>query len=546
MSEEDLDIRKAFALYLGIGFRAIGYWKWGVLVCFLVMAAGTAYAATRKKVWESHTRIRVVSTRVSDAFESIEQDQIQEDLKRRIKAFISADRYLQDVVDEFGLYREIKAQRGWTDAEVLMFMRGKIESAVFQGDEFGFTFYDWDPRKAQAVTQKLADNFMSLEKGADYSVYRTKLDRIETQLRELLAQRDKLLTEETEFRRENSGLIEQLEKRRLGGIGLEPTGSGEAPLAGDETNPRSDDSPQLRRLRMRLRDLVETEGRLRAKAGGPRGDSAICQQRASAAQKMGEARVWFDRIKTQYTPEHPDYQRVRNQYLQAESRHRDLDARCREQQREAREPSAELVQVQREAKTVREQVLRMAAAERRRKAMGTQGGPDAGPSSDKVLPGVPPGVDPATHVKNIEEVDAALKRMKTQMEPITNHIQELDAQRLKLQFQTEQREEGGALQYVVIDQARVPVKPSGPNRTKIALTSAFGGFVLGCGLMLMLGFLDSRVYRPSDLSRLEHVPLLATIPDFENDVREIAAQSSASSSMEDYSQGSEHYPDMQG
>jgi capsular polysaccharide biosynthesis protein len=536
MSEENQDIRKTFASYLGIVFRAIGYWKWGVLLCVVVTAGGTVYAASLKKIWRSHTRIQVVSTRVADGFEAPESEQIQENLKRQIQSYISADRYLQDIVDEFGLYRDVKAERGWTDAEVLMFMRSKIETAVFEGDQFSFTYYDWDPRKAQAVAQKLAENFMNLEKGTDYSVYRTKLDRIETQIKELRDQQNLLLVQESQFRRSNAELIDQLEKRQSGFIGVEPGGSGDESMVGDETNPRADDSPGLRHLRKRLRDLADDEARLRAKANQGRAEPPVCQQRAQAAEKMGEVRGWFDRIKQQYTPEHPDYTRTRNQYQQAESRYRELDAMCREQQRTAHEPPEELLQVQREVKQVQDQVLKMAAAERRKRAMTPQGGPDAGASPEKASPS-DPGIPTAAQLRSTEDVSAELKRMKTRMEPISRHIEELESQRLKIRFQTEQRQDGGARQYHIIDQARVPVKPSGPNRTKIAMISAFGGFALGCGLMLMLGFLDSRVYRPSDLGRLEHIPLLATIPDFEHEVREIAAQLTSSSSEEEHPNG---------
>ena len=168
------------------------------------------------------------------------------------------------------------------------------------------------------------------------------------------------------------------------------------------------------------------------------------------------------------------------------------------------------------------------AHERRKRVVNANKQPDAGVGGAKTpIAPVNPSLG-VRRVSTVEDVDAALKTMKTKMDPITHHIQQLDAQRLKLQFQRDQQSGGGARQYVVIDQARVPSKPSGPNRTKMALASAFGGFALGCGLMLMLGFLDTRVYRPSDLSRLDHIPLLTTIPDFEEDVRAIAAEAAAS------------------
>lgn len=527
MSEENVDVRKTFASYMGIVFRAIAYWKWGVLVCLIVTMAGTAYAATRKKIWDSRTRIRVVSTRVTNGFDPME-DQIQEELKNRLKAYISADRYLQEVVDEFGLYREEKLQRNWTDLEVLNYMRGKINWGVYKGDEFSITFYDHDPRIAQAVTQKLAENFMNQERGSDVNLFRTKLERVTTQLDQLLVKRDQLFEKETHFRRVNADLIKALEQRRMGGATSIDSGE-DIVIGSDDTKFTRYDSPKLRSLRRRLRDLEETSANIRAKQNQPSSrDQALGQQRAQAAAEVQKAKQWYDRLRAQYTDQHPDLQNAKASLARAEARQREVDARFREAQRDAREPSAQLLQVNQEIKQVRDEVRRLAAIERRKAASRPEETvperePDSGVDS-KVASASRLGVQ---KLKTVEEVDAALKRMKTQIEPITQQIQELDAKRLKLQFETEQREQGGARQYQVIDPPRIPSKPSGPHRTKIALMSAFGGFAIGCGLMLMLGFLDSRIYRPSDMGRLEHVQLLATVPDFENEIREIVAQSSA-------------------
>ena len=119
MTEEKLDIRKSIGAYLGIAYNAIGYWKLGLLVCILVTAGGTVYAATRRKVWTSHTRIGVVSARVSGMPEGDAMNQMHQDLESRLKQYVKARKNLQLIIHEHGLYRDVKARKAMTDEEVL-------------------------------------------------------------------------------------------------------------------------------------------------------------------------------------------------------------------------------------------------------------------------------------------------------------------------------------------------------------------------------------------------------------------------------------------
>ncbi len=58
----------------------------------------------------------------------------------------------------------------------------------------------------------------------------------------------------------------------------------------------------------------------------------------------------------------------------------------------------------------------------------------------------------------------------------------------------------------------VPEKPFWPKRRKIALASVVAGMALGCGIILLLEFLDGRVRRPAQLVQRLDLEPVATIP----------------------------------
>ena len=517
MSEENLDVRKVIASYLSIVFRAVGYWKWGLALFLIITFAGTIYAATRQKIYASSTRIQVVQTQVTDAGDVTGGSDVGEQLRVRLKNFINANRFLQEIIDENHLYDDIKVRKNMTDREVLDYMRTKIETGVWGEDEYTFVFYDYNPVEAKAVTESLARSFISREKGADYSLYQTKLDHVDNQLDQLEKQLDSLTERQTRFKEINAEAISQIERRRLGATATDTSGTAGSTA---DTQPTQHDSPKLRRLRNQLKTLIDTEAGLSGKAGGVGVSSALATQKARIAEQVTKARAQYNRLKQQYTEEWPDVRSARANLSQLESQQRQIEAQYRDAQRKAAVPPAELQTVRRQIRETRDEVRRLAAAE---VSELQKAGEDARP--DEPTTQLRPGESALT---SIEAVEAELKQMDTEIRPVRERVQELTIQKLKLQFRVKQAEQGG-LQHVVVDPAVVPTKPAGPNRTKYALTAAGLGLFMGCALILLLGFIDSRVYRPSDLHRIEHIPMLAAVPDFENEMKEIVAVAQAQS-----------------
>ena len=73
------------------------------------------------------------------------------------------------------------------------------------------------------MTKSLTKTFIEQEKGEGYSLYLTKLDRVEKQLTQLEEQLDKKREAETQFKMANKELLARLRERQLGGP-IDPIG----------------------------------------------------------------------------------------------------------------------------------------------------------------------------------------------------------------------------------------------------------------------------------------------------------------------------------
>ena len=64
----------------------------------------------------------------------------------------------------------------------------------------------------------------------------------------------------------------------------------------------------------------------------------------------------------------------------------------------------------------------------------------------------------------------------------------------------------------VIDEAPVPLEPSGPNRTLYVAVAAMAGLFLAVAIVVLLDILDTRVRGAEDVENLLGVPVIGRIP----------------------------------
>ena len=67
-------------------------------------------------------------------------------------------------------------------------------------------------------------------------------------------------------------------------------------------------------------------------------------------------------------------------------------------------------------------------------------------------------------------------------------------------------------QFRILDPARLPTRPSTPNRPRFYAMGIFGGIALGLTLAALLEYFDRRMRSEEDIRAVLNVPVLATIP----------------------------------
>jgi uncharacterized protein involved in exopolysaccharide biosynthesis len=67
-------------------------------------------------------------------------------------------------------------------------------------------------------------------------------------------------------------------------------------------------------------------------------------------------------------------------------------------------------------------------------------------------------------------------------------------------------------QFRILDSARSPNKPVSPDMKKLFLIVTFAGLSIGCGLVLLLDYLDTSLRQPEEYEAELEIPVIATIP----------------------------------
>ncbi len=78
--------------------------------------------------------------------------------------------------------------------------------------------------------------------------------------------------------------------------------------------------------------------------------------------------------------------------------------------------------------------------------------------------------------------------------------------------QLESLRQGGTPNLRVLAPADLPTSPTSPRKTLTVVAAAFGGLVLGVGLVFMIQLLDPRLRREEDLRERFKLPILARVP----------------------------------
>jgi polysaccharide chain length determinant protein (PEP-CTERM system associated) len=467
--------------------------KWWALLPAVVIAVSVCMWARRlPNLYRSDTLILVVPQRVSESYvRSSVTGRIEDRLQSISQQILSRTR-LERIIQDFNLYPQ--QRRTAIMEDVVDQMRGAISVQVVKGDAFSVGFASDDPRTAMRVTERLASLFIEenlrdrevLAEGTsqflDAQLEDSRRRLVETE-RKVGEYRNKYADELPEQREANmqgqhnvemqvQALIESLNRDRDRRLALER-------LIADAQTP---DAPP---------PMPSSNG-INDADGVPVG--APVPQQLLAAQESLQA------LQMRLTPQHPDVLRLKRVVADLQKK-ADAEALARPlssaatgltpaevlKRNRLAEMEAEMKNLDRQivAKQENEQRLRtvMAAYQKRIEASPTR------------------ETDLTEMTRDYRSLQAGYQSLLGKKEDS------------KLSANLERRQIGE--QFKILDAARLPERPTSPNRPRLYSLGLGGGLAVGLALAALIEYLDKTLKSEADIVAALNLFVLASVPVLE-------------------------------
>jgi polysaccharide chain length determinant protein (PEP-CTERM system associated) len=461
--------------------------KWRIVLPFLVIAPAASLVTYRlPNLYRSDTLILVVPQRVPESYvRSTVTTRIEDRLQSISQQILSRTR-LERIIQDFNLY----ADRRKTDLmeDVVDRMRKDIDLEVVKGDAFRVSYIASDPRTAMRVTERLASLFID-ESLRDREALAEGTDQfLESQLEEA---RRKLIENEKrleEYRRKNNGQLPTQADANMQGVH-----NSEMQLQAllDSLNRDRDRRQGLERL-VADNSVPETPDTLGIRPGGP--DDAAA---GTATEQLRIAQLNLQALLGRLKPKHPEILRLKRAIAELQRRvdtesgersvSADPPASAAEKVRRARldEAKAEMANLDRDiaSKTAEEKRLRLVLAEYQRR-----------------LEAIP------TRESELTELMRDYSTIQTSYQTLLAKKQES-----QIAANLERRQIGE--QFKVLDPARLPEKPSSPDRPKLYLLGLAIALAAGVAWAAAAEYLDRALRSEEDVRLVLNFPVLATFPN---------------------------------
>ncbi len=387
---------------------------------------------------------------------------------------------LLEIINRFDLYKEIRESR--TADEIVNRMRSNIQLTPISAEvmdprlgrtveatiAFSLSFQSKDtPQKVQQVVAELADLF--LEENLQVRTEQTKeasrfledeLNKVQSSLN---AQEDRI----ARFKEQHINTLPELLQVNI------------QSLNSTERN--------IDLLQEQLNNLKEREGYLQSQLVNL---SPHLEKPREDEKRLEELKVILVNLKSRFTDEYPDVIKTRSEIVRLENQLAEKSSANRAPKDATDNPAyvtlaAQLSSIQAEIRSTNQQIAAMGSkADRYRKQI--------------------------EETPRVEETYKALtiKRNNTRAK-YDDLMQKLLEAQVSQGLETEQKAE----RFTLIDQPRLPEKPSKPNRIAIILIGMVLGLGVGGGVTAIREFSDNSVHTAQQLTNTTKFPVLATIPE---------------------------------
>lgn len=465
--------------------RTIAAWWLIAALTVIGSSIGLVYAVARPRVYRSETLMLYrEGIRASDLGGGDVGGDPARKLGMKLKEIVLSRTSLQAIIEEFHLYPQLVADRGYVDA--VDEMRNHIAFRIRDGDTFGLSFEGERPPQVQEVTAKLAAALVdenSRNRVEQATVTKQFLDTERQKSDEELKDKEgdlvRFLAEHPEFAREGAAggaaIRERQRKNAAGRPGADPT-----LLA-------------LERQAERLNERLGAPPAERPKPAGP--DPRLVAARNQADAEVQAAQRDLDNKVAQFTERHPDVLSAKTRLVSAEAKLRRADDALAAGI--ADPPLAPAPPVGASDRAVLQAALAKLNGEIAAYRSKHPGKPEVQPSED---------------ASRIVALETEWTRRSREVAEAREREKQVEEKQFRAAMAANSVSAGSNPQMVILDGAYLPTHPARGGRTVIVLIGFFASFALGLGVALSRTLLDDRIFARIDLERLGVADVVCVVP----------------------------------
>ncbi len=467
---------------------------WIVIPFLLTVLAGLTYALKSPAIYEATTLILVQPQKVPTTFVRDIVTLNIEDRLRTIKQQVTSRTNLEKIIEDYQLYSG-PTDRKMLQEERVALLRERIQIRIAErgrgGNAFTITFRDRSPKKAMEVTNALASNFITenLRFREDRAIGTSTFlaDELESVRRQLVEREEDL----REYRQKYMGAMpEELQAN------LSILARLQAQLEQLNSNLRDAENRKL----IIQSQIAETEIMLKQMAEAGVGSSLVELEAPWPSEAEGPGDVISLRkelalLEDRYTAKHPDIIRLKKMIARLEGEEVESGAEEIEPQPGSIEMEPTLPTTQDFLRPQLEQV-HMEIGNLKAEIKKTQ---------SKV----------ELYQQRIEETpkrQQELLSLTRDYDNLKKLYDSLQTRKLEAEISVSMEKKQKGEQFRVLDPARVPVMPAGPETLKIFLASLILGLGVGGGLAYLVEMMDTSYKTPEEVEKDLKLPILFSMP----------------------------------
>jgi len=461
---------------------------WLVAVPWALIAAGTAgFARLLPDEYQSKAVIQVVPPRVPDAIMKDQKTANLTDRLRALEATILSRTRLENLVKEFNLYPQL--QNTMIMEDVVAQMRRDIRTAPLKGDIFQVQYTGRNPITVMKVTERLASLFLEESQRDGQRRAEGTSSFVEAELEDKHRQLLEMEAQLTKYKLQNSGELPSQAGSNMAAVSALQNQAQQNATSLNQDNSRR---IQLERIIADLEAQADTVTTTNGTAPDP------TTMTGSAAQKLAAAEAQLNGVIARgLKPASVEY--IRAERLVARYK-KEADAEA------LRTPLSSGTGGAAVAVSPREKLL----AQYREELNNLKQNIAAREAEDKRIRAK--ASEYQAKVDRAPLREAELIELQREYDTIRSIYDGLVAKREAANMSVSLQRRQIGEQFVLLDRAQVPQRPSAPDRMLINLLGLAAGLAVGVALVALVEYRDSTFKTDTDLGGVLALPVLAVVP----------------------------------